>query len=338
MGSGRSVFGKAKDARANRVCGTHLQFAADPAVGNAVVPQTRRDSDLPGNVGRGLRCVVIRFAGCSHETAQSSPPVLFFDLLQFSGLESWGQGKVPIISSEVASPCLGSDRPTRRKLAELLDFLFRGVGGQARQVLGVLVPSSGGIRKTHLGEQRLSRKPRRTRLKPQFSQTAPTKGCTSSGFDDVSANGIQVNVVDDPDQSGRIFHEQSLVTPLKEMPPLAPKAVETSGESTLQPVHPVDQIRLRGFEGEVKVIAHDSIRMHAPTVAQTRLGQRLFEGMGGAGSFKDITAVVAPVDHVVKRPFILNSQHPRHGLTPPSTAPPSQHWLYPIYGVSLQNA
>src|SRR5688572_19061495 len=111
-------------------------------------------------------------------------------------------------------------------------------------------------------------------------QAAPAKILARDGFNDFRPNGIQVNVMDDAHQCAGVFHEHGLIAALKKMPPLPPEPVETGRERPLQPVHPVDEIRLWGFERKMEMIAHDRVGVESPSVAFAGFGDRSLERLG----------------------------------------------------------
>ena len=126
------------------------------------------------------------------------------------------------------------------------------------------------------------------------------------------AYGVKMNVMDYTKEGGRILHQQRLVATLEKVPVLFAETIESGGEGTLQPVHTFDQVRLRGFERQMEVVAHDRIRVDAPVVADARLGKRGLEGCRSSTGLEDSTPVVPPIDHVVQRSLVLDSRHSGH--------------------------
>jgi len=79
-------------------------------------------------------------------------------------------------------------------------------------------------------------------------------------------------------------------------------------------MHAVDEIGIGRLEAKMEVIAHDHIGMQPPLEAIARFKQSLGERFGCSISGKQILPEIPPVDHVVARPFELNSDGPRHEL------------------------
>jgi hypothetical protein len=86
-----------------------------------------------------------------------------------------------------------------------------------------------------------------------------------------------VNVIDDPQERSGVFNQKRLITPLKQMPALAPETIEPRRIRALHPVHTINQIRLRRFERQMKVVSHKHVRMQHPPEYLTRLSQNLLK-------------------------------------------------------------
>ena len=105
---------------------------------------------------------------------------------------------------------------------------------------------------------------------------------------------------------------QCFVPALERAPAFTSVPIESVGPRTLQVLHPGAQIRLRRLDRQMKMIAHDHIRVDPPAEALGRLFQGAFESLGRAVRSKDRPAVIAAIDHVVTSPLIFQSQRPGH--------------------------
>jgi hypothetical protein len=89
--------------------------------------------------------------------------------------------------------------------------------------------------------------------------------------------------------------------------------VETPGINAQQPLHPGDQIGLRGFDHQMKVVAHQTPGMHLPL----RFGADLLQGGHEQPPVivvpKNLSPTVTPIHHMINRAGIFNPQRSRHG-------------------------
>jgi hypothetical protein len=82
-----------------------------------------------------------------------------------------------------------------------------------------------------------------------------------------------------------------------------------------------DEIALRGFHGEVVVIAHNNIGLEQPPGAFTCREKTFLKSLPGPGGCEKESVIVAPIDDVIDRSRVLKSslrampQHPAHAST-----------------------
>ena len=96
------------------------------------------------------------------------------------------------------------------------------------------------------------------------------------------------------------------------MPEKLVAMVQPNGVGALQPRHPRHQVRFRGFQHQVVVIGHQTIRMHLPIGFLARLGQRLDEVLPVHVVQENLLPPVATAHHVIHGPRILDAQLARH--------------------------
>jgi len=104
------------------------------------------------------------------------------------------------------------------------------------------------------------------------------------------------------------------VTPAKERsaPPVPP--VEPPGESPQQPTHAGHEIRLRGFQHEVKVLAHQAPGVELPARLAARFAQGVQESRAILVVALDRLGPDPAIHHMVNRPCILDAKRSGHGL------------------------
>ena len=124
-----------------------------------------------------------------------------------------------------------------------------------------------------------------------------------------------MNIIHHSRQMGPGFDQNRFVPTLEKVTTLVPKPIESSREGALQPMHPFNQVRPRRFHRQMKMIAHDRICEKPPSGLLAGLVQALFERPGRSDGLKDITPVVTTIDHMVDRPFKLQSRFARHSDT-----------------------
>ena len=110
-------------------------------------------------------------------------------------------------------------------------------------------------------------------------------------------------------------HDQRLIPAAEQVPKLLVPSIVAAGIGPQQPLHPSYKVGLGRFDDQVKVIAHEAIRMHLPTSLLTRLRERLQQPLLVLVILEDGLPPVAPVHHVINRPRILDAQLPSHAPT-----------------------
>jgi len=114
---------------------------------------------------------------------------------------------------------------------------------------------------------------------------------------------------------GSACHHQCLVPTGKQMPALLVPDIEPLGVNTQKPFHPRHKIGLRRLKHQMKMIPHQTIRMHLPLC----LAASLRQGAQKPFPIRLIPEAVLPpvtaTHHVINRPLIFHSQHAR----PPPT-------------------
>ena len=108
----------------------------------------------------------------------------------------------------------------------------------------------------------------------------------------------------------RAVDDQRLVSPAKQMAEDFVPPVKPAGVSSQEPFHPSDQVGLRGFHYEMKMIGHQDECVHPPTCLSARLGERLEKQFPMWIPFGDGLASVTSVHEVVNPSLILQSNLP----------------------------
>jgi hypothetical protein len=80
-----------------------------------------------------------------------------------------------------------------------------------------------------------------------------------------------------------------------------------------QPVHALDEVRLRSLEREVVVIAHESVGVDAPAHEGLGFADRCEKGLRFGRGEEEISPVITAVDDVVDRPWELDPELASHG-------------------------
>jgi hypothetical protein len=99
------------------------------------------------------------------------------------------------------------------------------------------------------------------------------------------------------------------------MPALFVPDIEPLGVNSQKPFHPRHKIGLGRLNYQVKMIAHQAIRVHLPLRLAASLSQR------GQKTFpvdvvpKDVLTPVPATHYMINRPFIFHSQFARHTTT-----------------------
>ena len=91
-----------------------------------------------------------------------------------------------------------------------------------------------------------------------------------------------------------------------------PDTVPTLAESAEQPFHPRHQVRLRGFQQQMEMVADQHPRMHLPAMTRARLAQPSHEHRVIFLGLEDPLAPVTTGHHVIDRSGILEPQGPSH--------------------------
>jgi hypothetical protein len=91
--------------------------------------------------------------------------------------------------------------------------------------------------------------------------------------------------------------------------------VVADGHGGLEPLHPCYQVRLRRFDHQVVLIAHQQPRMHPPSRAGTDIAQRAQEPLTIGVVSEDRLPPVTTIQNVIERSFELNSGTPRDSLS-----------------------
>ncbi len=115
-------------------------------------------------------------------------------------------------------------------------------------------------------------------------------------------------------------HNQSFIASGKKMAAEFMPNVKTFGINSQHPLHSRNQIGLRRFDDQVKMIAHQAPGMHLPLRFRASLPQSGEKTPTVFIVVENVFALVATVHDVVNRVSILDAQWPRHGqrFLPPS--------------------
>ena len=97
------------------------------------------------------------------------------------------------------------------------------------------------------------------------------------------------------------------------IPPLPVGRVEPFGIGPLQPLHSRHQIRLRRFQQNMKVVAHQNIRMDNPARPFAHLPQGGQKQTPIFVRAENRLLAIPPVHHVIDGPRIFQSRFPCHG-------------------------
>src|SRR5437773_1246085 len=82
--------------------------------------------------------------------------------------------------------------------------------------------------------------------------------------------------------------------------------------SAQKPFHSLNQVRLRRFDHQVKMIPHEAIGMNLPARLAARLAQGLDKPLAVVVVVEDRFALVPTVHNVVHCPGVLNPNFARH--------------------------
>src|SRR6266404_5105335 len=92
------------------------------------------------------------------------------------------------------------------------------------------------------------------------------------------------------------------------MPEELVPTIEPGRVSAQKPFHAGDQVALGRLDHQMKMIAHQTIRMYLPIGLAARFGQRSQKEFPVSCIPKNSFPPVAAIHHVVNRPFILHSE------------------------------
>ena len=116
----------------------------------------------------------------------------------------------------------------------------------------------------------------------------------------------------------RSIHDQRLVTTAEQVTKELVPTIESIGISAEEPLHADDQIRLRRFDHQVKMVGHENEGMHLPTRFGTTLIQAAEKQLAILISLEDLLPPIPAINDMINRPGILDSQLASHGVTLPS--------------------
>ena len=111
-----------------------------------------------------------------------------------------------------------------------------------------------------------------------------------------------------------------------------PVMIEGLLEGGLQPVHPLAEVRERGGEGQVEVVAHGREGVDHPIEPLAGFSQRAFERPGCAWGGENIPAIVAAIDDVINRVGKLDTKSTGHAGSRRSSRRNDQPPVTPIHG------
>src|SRR5437762_856571 len=89
-------------------------------------------------------------------------------------------------------------------------------------------------------------------------------------------------------------------------------SVEPAGVSAEKPFHARDQIGLRRFEDQMKMIPHQAIRVHLPIGLGASFAESFQKPSPILIIAKNVFLPVATIHHVIDRAGKFNSQSPSH--------------------------
>ena len=112
--------------------------------------------------------------------------------------------------------------------------------------------------------------------------------------------------------AARAINDQRLVAAAEEVAKELVPPLEASSIGAEKPFHPSHQRRLRRLDQQMKMVGHQTIRMHLPSTPDTRFPQRLHKALPVAIILEDRFASITTIHHVIDRSGILDSQFARH--------------------------
>jgi hypothetical protein len=133
----------------------------------------------------------------------------------------------------------------------------------------------------------------------------------------VIANGFQIAVA-------TAIHDQGFVAPTEYVPTELVPVIHANGVSAQQPSHPRHQVGFRRLDYQMKMIAHEAIRMNLKAGFLTRLRQGFQEILTIHIVQENVLAAISAAHEVVDGPLILHSHFTRHNSEPANSRVPSQ--------------
>ena len=107
-------------------------------------------------------------------------------------------------------------------------------------------------------------------------------------------------------------HDQGLVSTAKQVTKELVPPVESSGIGAQEPFHARHQIGLGRLHHHVKVIGHETERMHLPVGFGATLGQGFQKTFPVGGILEYRLPPVAPAHHMINRPLIFQAYFAWH--------------------------
>ena len=131
------------------------------------------------------------------------------------------------------------------------------------------------------------------------------------------ARRVEVNLIARRFEIARAaaVYGQGFVGAAEQVPEFLMAAIKPAGVSAKQPLHPHDEIRLRRFDHQMKVIGQEAIGVHLPAGPFARLTQRLQEALSILRVGENCLTAIPTVHDVIHRPGVLDAQLASHGLT-----------------------
>src|ERR1035437_8420646 len=120
------------------------------------------------------------------------------------------------------------------------------------------------------------------------------------------------------------LHDQGCVAPTENMPTELVPMIQTNGESAQQPSHPRDQVCVRRLDDQMKMIAHEAIRVDLKAGFLAGFRQGLEEILSIHIVQENVLAAISAAHDVVDGPLILDSHFARHGPESAESRPLSQ--------------
>src|SRR5450759_407260 len=133
----------------------------------------------------------------------------------------------------------------------------------------------------------------------------------------VIANAFQIAV-------STAIHDQGFVAPTENVPAELVPVIQTNGVSAQQPSHPRHQVGVRRLDHQMKMIAHEAIRVDLKAGFLAGLRQSLEEILSIHIVQENVLAAISATHEVVDGPLKLHSHFARHTSEPADSRVPSQ--------------